>query len=60
MADQCLRIPPAFLAEERSALGSRWYNQEYCCSFQDTVDQVFAHVDIMAALSSDLEPLFVE
>src|SRR5262245_29226091 len=28
------RITPAFLAEERRALGESWYRQEYCCSFE--------------------------
>jgi hypothetical protein len=58
-ADQCPRIPAAFLAEERLALGDRWYRQEYECSFEDTVDAVFAHADIHAALSDDVEPLFL-
>src|SRR5207249_8810164 len=28
-ADQCPRITPEFLAEERRALGERWFAQEY-------------------------------
>jgi hypothetical protein len=56
-ADQCPRIPAAFLAEERLALGERWYRQEYQCSFEDTVGAVFAHADIHAALTDDIEPL---
>jgi RNA polymerase sigma factor (sigma-70 family) len=59
-AKDCPRITSAFLDEERRALGPRWYAQEYECSFEDAVDQVFAYADIMAALSPDLEPLSLE
>lgn len=34
-ADQCPRISPEFLAEEKSQLGGHWYAQEYCCEFAD-------------------------
>jgi hypothetical protein len=57
-AEQCPRITPAFLAEERRALGDRWYRQEYECSFEDTVGAVFAYADIQAALNDDVRPLF--
>src|SRR5262249_51047560 len=50
-ADQCPRITAEFLAEERRALGDRWFRQEYLCSFEDTIDAVFSHADIMAAMS---------
>lgn len=59
-AEECPRISAAFLAEERRALGERWYWQEYLCSFEDTVDAVFSWADIQAAFSDDLEPLFPE
>jgi LAGLIDADG-like domain len=32
-AEQCPRITPAFLADERRALGEDWYRQEYGCEF---------------------------
>jgi hypothetical protein len=32
-AAECPRIPPAFLADERKAMGSGWYDQEYGCIF---------------------------
>jgi hypothetical protein len=57
-ADQCPRIPAAFLAAERQALGERWFAQEYGCSFEEVVGAVFAHADIQAALSDDVQPLF--
>jgi terminase large subunit-like protein len=59
-ADQCPRIAPEFLAEERAALGDRWYRQEYFCSFEDTVDAVFASTDIEAALTPNLEPVWID
>lgn len=57
-ATDCPRIPPQFLEEERHSLGERWWRQEYFCSFEDAVDAVFAQGDIMAALRSDVQPLF--
>lgn len=57
-AAACSRISPAFLAEERAALGNWWYSQEYLCEFRDTVDSVFTFDAVMGALSSDVAPLF--
>jgi hypothetical protein len=57
-AQQCSRIPAEFLAKERQALGERWFRQEYLCSFEDTIDAVFAYGDIHAALSDEVKPLF--
>lgn len=59
-ADECPRIAPEFLAEERRALGERWFRQEYLCSFEDVIDAVFSYADIQAALRDDVKPLFVE
>jgi hypothetical protein len=56
-ASQCPRIAPGFLAEERQALGDRWFNQEYQCSFEDAIDAVFTQEHIEAAVRKDLEPL---
>jgi hypothetical protein len=57
-AEQCPRIAPDFLAEERRELGERCYRQEYLCSFEDAVGAVFAYDDIRAAFDNDLEPMF--
>jgi hypothetical protein len=57
-ATDCPRITPEFLAEERTALGDRWFRQEYFCSFEDAVDMVFAASDIEAAITDDVQPLF--
>ncbi|MDP9315062.1 MAG: terminase family protein [Chloroflexota bacterium] len=57
-AYDCPRISPAFLEQERAALGDRWFNQEYLCEFSDTIDQVFAYEHVMAALDANVRPLF--
>lgn len=57
-ADECPRIPREFLAEERAALGDRWYSQEYLASFEECIDSVFSQADIDAALVTDVPPLF--
>jgi hypothetical protein len=57
-ADQCPRIAPAFLAEERAALGARWYAMEYECEFCDLAGALFSRGDIDASMRSDLAPLF--
>jgi len=56
-ATRCPRIPPAFLEEERRALGPLVYRSEYLCEFVDTVDQVFSYEDVMSTLSPDVKPL---
>jgi hypothetical protein len=55
-AEQCPRISPEFLREERQALGERWYAQEYCCSFEDTVAALFAYEDLVAAIDPGVKP----
>lgn len=57
-AEECRRISPEFLAEERQSMGERWFRQEYLCSFEDTIDAVFNTEDIHAALSDEVLPLF--
>jgi hypothetical protein len=57
-ASSCPRISPAFLEEERRALGNWWYQQEYCCTFSETTDQIFSHEVLAASLSAEVKPLF--
>ena len=57
-AEQCPRISPAFLEEERRALGPWWFRQEYGCQFSETTDQLFSHEDVMASITPDVAPLF--
>jgi hypothetical protein len=52
------RISAEFLAEERAAMDDWWFSQEYLCEFRESTDQVFNRDDVMAALSSDVQPLF--
>jgi hypothetical protein len=58
-ADECPRIDKGFLAEERAALGDRWFRQEYECSFEDAAGAAFRGEDIAAAFAvQGLQPLF--
>jgi hypothetical protein len=57
-AEECPRITDAFLEEERAALPSWVYRQEYECSFEETEDQVFTTEMIDAAVSDEVAPLF--
>jgi len=59
-AHDCPRISPAFLADERAALGDMWYRQEYECEFVETVNQLFAYSVVKAAISKEVSPLFGE
>jgi len=56
-AQEIPRITDKFLEEERRALPSWVYRQEYECSFEETDDQVFLTEMIDAAVSTDVEPL---
>lgn len=40
-AEQCPRITPEFLEEEKRALGEWWFRQEYFCEFLDAETQAF-------------------
>jgi hypothetical protein len=53
-AAACPRIDPAFLAEERRALGERWFLQEYACEFMDMIGAVFSGALIDAAFAEPL------
>ena len=57
-ADQCPRIPKEFLERERKKVGEWWFNQEYMCIFNEAIDSVFNYETIMAAITSDVKPLF--
>lgn len=60
VAEQCPRIAPSFLAEQRTLLGPHWYMQEFECVFADTIDQVFDSETIDRAFCSARPPLFGE
>lgn len=54
-ADQCPRISKEWLEEQRRALGERYYNQEFCSSFEENDAALFSHDLIFASLRSDLK-----
>ena len=57
-ADQCARISPEFLEEERKSLPDAWFRQEYMCEFSETDGAVFSYDDVMRSLSDKVFPLF--
>jgi hypothetical protein len=57
-ARDCPRISEEFLEEERRALPSWVYRQEYECSFEETEDAVFTTEMIDGAISPEVTPLF--
>jgi hypothetical protein len=57
-ASECPRISEEFLEEEREALPSWVYRQEYECSFEETEDVVFTYEMVARAASSEVAPLF--
>jgi len=54
-AEQCPRITPAFLAEEREQLGEWWYRQEYFGAFMDSETSVFSSEDIERMFALEVE-----
>jgi len=56
-AEMVPRISEEFLEEERRALPSWVFRQEYECSFEETDDQVFTTEMIDAAVSEEVKPL---
>jgi hypothetical protein len=57
-AEECPRIREEFLEEERKALPSWVYRQEYECSFEELEDAVFTYEMVEQAVSSEVTPLF--
>jgi hypothetical protein len=59
-AEDCPRISPEFLEEERASLPRRVFDQEYRCVFTETDDAVFTFEDVAGAMTSEVTPLFGE
>lgn len=57
-ATDCPRHSPAFLAEERAAMGDLFFEREYGCVFSESTDSVFRDCDIMGMLDGSVEPFF--
>jgi phage FluMu gp28-like protein len=56
-AEECPRIPKAFLEEERGTMGDRWFRQEYQCEFVDSVSCVFDRDMLERAITDKVKPL---
>ena len=54
-AEECPRIDPAFLEEERRTLGEWWYRQEYFGEFMDAQSRVFTRAEIDRAFGEGVE-----
>ena len=57
-AEECPRIDPEWLEDERNLVGQFAFQQEYECRFVDTEDQIFPSALIEAAFTSEIEPLW--
>jgi hypothetical protein len=57
-AEQVPRISPEFLSEERRALGSRWFEQEYECVFGELEGAVFSREAIDRMFDTEYKLLF--
>jgi hypothetical protein len=56
-ADECPRISPEFLDEEKRALGAYWYAQEYECAWHENESALFRADVIRRAVRDDVEEL---
>lgn len=54
-AEDCPRITPEFLEEERASMGEWWFQQEYGCKFQDAQGAAFRSEDIARIVQSGVE-----
>jgi hypothetical protein len=57
-AEECPRIHPDFLRQERLSLGDLWYRQEYECEFVEDAAQVFGDDWIRRAITNEVKPLW--
>jgi hypothetical protein len=58
IAEECPRIAAAVLAEERETMTAEMFASEWECEFGDTIDSVFSHADVTAALDPSLSALY--
>lgn len=59
-AEDCPRIDPAFLAEERAELGDVIFDREYRCVFSEAEGSLLRQADIDRSLDNDVRPLWAE
>lgn len=55
-ADQCPRISPEFLAEERRSMPEAWFNAEYNCVFAEAEGSLFRYEEVMNMLDDTIVP----
>lgn len=58
-ADECPRISAEFLERERRK-GDRYFRREFLAEFVEGAETIFRYEDIEAAMSDNVEPLFVD
>lgn len=56
-AVSCPRISKSFLSEELGAMGQKFYNQEYACSFE-AADSGFDEALVRGCIKEEIKPLF--
>jgi hypothetical protein len=54
-AEDCPRITPEFLAEEKATMGEWWFEQEYQCKFKDALTAAFRSEDIERIVDRSVE-----
>ena len=54
-ADQCQRITPEFLAQERASMPLEWWRQEYLCEFTDMGMSLLSYEQIMKCVTDKVE-----
>lgn len=57
-AEECPRMTPEQLEQQRRALGDMFYRQEFLCEFVETDEQTFNYDLIHRAFDETVEPLF--
>ncbi len=57
-AEQCPRITPEKLEQQRRSLGDMFFRQEYLCEFVETEDSSFHYDLIQRAFTEAVKPLF--
>ncbi len=57
-AEDCPRIPRAWLEQERRNIGDWWFRQEYLCEFMDQIDQLFTYEMVMGTITPEAKPVF--
>ena len=57
-AEQCPRITPEKLEQQRRSLGDMFFRQEYMCEFVETEDASFRYDLVQRAFNDAVQPLF--